>query len=352
MPASFRSRSWQIGFNVFWLTTIASLQSQLGCSALTSPVQPQQQRRPHHGDAIELHRSVASLGLVAVTLLGLPAQAPASQALQVDVDFPAILQIAKDNQEVVKKLALQTASAVKVTGKPDNLVQFLRDAGAGDVVLEVNGLPLDVSLLSEKGVVDVGVWTDKADLSFTVSSQYLPKLPLLLKRFPAVTDVDSAKEREATFEEALAPAVPFADQTWFDILDKGWTNQQVLGYGSLGLGAAYATTYAYYLKGIQEEEAEAEKKRQAAAEKRKSAAKSQPKSETSSAPKQVKDRKQKELDVESSTAKNGDLIPLAASANAVEPSSSNVLAVPIKSRSDPPDDQPKKKRKWYKLGFR
>lgn len=352
MPASFRSR-WSAGWcNVFWL--VVGLQSPSLCSALTPPVpshqQQQQQWRPHchhHCDApLQLHRrGVATLGLAAVALLGVPAPAPASQALQVNVDFPALLQVAKDNQDVVKKLALQTASAVKVTGKPDNLIQFVRDAGAGDVILEVNGLPVDVSLQSEKGVVDVGIWTDKADFSFTVSSQYLPKLPLLVKRFPAVTDVASAKERETTFEEALAPAVPLADQTWFDILNRGWTNQQVLGYGSLGLGAAYASTYTYYLKGIQDEEKEAENKRQAAAEKRKAAAKTQQTLETASAEKQAKDSKQKGLKVESSTsggaAKEDDLIPLVAKANAVEANTSSTLA-----------DSPKKKRKWYKLGSR
>ena len=333
------------------------------CSALTPPLlkpeHQQQQQLWHHHVAKELQRSAGGLGLAAVALLGAPTLTPASQALQLEVDFNALVQVAKDNQDAVKKLALQTAGAVKVTGTPDNLIQFVRDAGAGDVILKVNGLPIDVSLQSEKGVVDVGVWTEKADFSFTVSSQYLPNLPLLVKRFPTVTDVVSAKEREVAFEQALAPAVPFAEQTTFDVLGKGWTNQHVLGYGSLGLGASYASTYVFYLKGIQEEEEKAEKKRQASAEKLKKAAKTPLKANTTSTSKQTKEPKKPkddkvstEQNAESNTARRDDRKdPVLATSTDVD-ATGNELSVPLSSSASATDDSPKKKRKWFKLGFR
>lgn len=323
-----------------------------------------QHQHPAHHDcpAIikELQRTVGGLSLVALALLGGPAPAPASQALQLEVDFPALLQVARDNQDAVKKLALQSANAVKLTGKPDNWIQFVRDAGAGDVIMEVNGLPIDVSLQSEKGVLDVGVWTDKADLSFVVSSQYLPKLPLLLKRFPVVTDVESAKEREVAFEEALAPAVPFSDQTTFDLLGKGWTNQQVLGCLSLGVGAAYASTYAYYWKGIQEQEEKAQKKREAAAEKRKAATGSRSAKQNAQSEKPKKEPKPNETKPKEVPAKEetvstanrkvevGKEDPVIAS---VSEDPSDEFAVPVSSNTASVDP-PKKKRKWYKLGLR
>lgn len=246
----------------FTLVVALILNAPMSIALTPPPNRPTTSRVDWSQMCLYQQKNLLSLGLVVTAWLSSPIATPAAQTLQVHVDLPALIQLAKDNQEVVKKLAFQASSTVHISGKPDNLLQFVRDAAAGDVWLDVNGLPVDISILSEKGVVSIGLWTEPADLNFEVASQYLPKLPLLLKRIPAVLDEGSAIERQEMFDQAQEPRVSLADQTTFDIFHKGWTDKQVLASTALGLGTSYAASYTYYVNAIQEEERAAELKRQ------------------------------------------------------------------------------------------
>lgn len=233
----------------------------------------------------ELQRQVGGISLAVITALPFALPAQAVEVLKIDADVPALVQLAKDNfnKDIALKLAKQTADAVKVTQFPSgvsDLKEFVRDVAAGDVFIELNGMPVDVSVLSDKGAIDVGVVTELGDISFTVTSPYLPKLPFLPKRVVTISSDDAtsvlplrAGAVEAT-EAAVVPKKPLLDQAFFlDPLNKGWTNLQVLGSASLGLGAAYAGAYGFYVKSGQDEERKSREKKEAFAAKRKAAAK-------------------------------------------------------------------------------
>lgn len=219
--------------------------------------------------------------------------AAADEVIQINVDVPTLLQIAKDNQDLALKLAQQTAGAIKITNYPQsysNIFNFARDVAAGDVFVQINGFPIDVSLLSEKGAIDVDVSTQVGDVSVTFSSDYLPKLPFLSKRTISsnVAVLDTSRSRSDENDDDASPKKPVRtrtataiqsatdvpnlsifDQPFFlDPFEQKWTNQQVLGTTSLGLGVAYASSYAYYVKSLEEEEmAATAKKKNAAANK-------------------------------------------------------------------------------------
>ena len=240
-----------------------------------------------------MRSAAASAVLVATTSLPISSAHAADEVIQINVNVPALIQIAKDNQDLALKLAQQTAGAVKITNYPksySNIFNFARDVAAGDVFVQINGFPIDVSLLSEKGAIDVDVSTEVGDVSVTFSSDFLPKLPFLSKRTissnGAVLDTtsgsrsndkndDVASTKTSVRTRAAAaiqstkdvPNVSILDQPFFlDPFQQKWTNQQVLGTTSLGLGVAYASSYAYYIKSIEEEEmAAAAKKKNAAA---------------------------------------------------------------------------------------
>ena len=240
-----------------------------------------------------IRSAAASAVIVATTSLPISSAHAADEVIQINVNVPALIQIAKDNQDLALKLAQQTAGAVKITNYPksySNIFNFARDVAAGDVFVQINGFPIDVSLLSEKGAIDVDVSTEVGDVSVTFSSDFLPKLPFLSKRTissnGAVLDTtsgsrsndkndDVAPTKTSVRTRAAAaiqstkdvPNVSILDQPFFlDPFQQKWTNQQVLGTTSLGLGVAYASSYAYYIKSIEEEEmATAAKKKNAAA---------------------------------------------------------------------------------------
>ena len=240
-----------------------------------------------------IRSAAASAVIVATTSLPISSAHAADEVIQINVDVPALIQIAKDNQDLALKLAQQTAGAVKITNYPksySNLFNFARDVAAGDVFVQINGFPIDVSLLSEKGAIDVDVSTEVGDVSVTFSSDFLPKLPFLSKRTissnGAVLDTTSGSRSNDNNDDAAStktsvrtraaaaiqstkdvPNVSILDQPFFlDPFQQKWTNQQVLGTTSLGLGVAYASSYAYYIKSIEEEEmAAAAKKKNAAA---------------------------------------------------------------------------------------
>jgi hypothetical protein len=214
-----------------------------------------------------------------------PAQAV--EVIKVDADIPALIQIAKDNKDTAWKLAQQTAGVVKISDYPKsyaNIINFVRDVAAGDVFVQLNGAPIDISLLSEKGALDIDLSTEYGDVSLTVTSGYLPKLPFLSKRAVSlpteaaeVSTADASTATESTkpirtraaaaLQAASQPKVPLLDRPVFvDPFQNTWTVKQILGTTSLGLGVAYASSYAYYVKSIEDEEkAMADKKKQAAA---------------------------------------------------------------------------------------
>jgi hypothetical protein len=248
--------------------------------------------------------------VAAATTLCLPVSAHAVEVIKIDADIPALIQIAKDNKDVVLKLAQQTAGVVKITDYPksySNVLNFVRDVAAGDVFVEINGIPIDVSLLSEKGAIDVDLFTEVGDISVTVSSDILPKLPFLSKRVVPLSkappvDTTSNSDSVVTVETITKPPVRtraaaaiqaannekgsmFDRIFMFDPFQQGWTVKQVLGTTSLGLGIAYASSYAYYVRSIEEEELAAAEKKKNAAAKKKAVADVEKKVVTKSAPK-------------------------------------------------------------------
>jgi hypothetical protein len=237
-------------FRVFLLTTLWQAVSALSPSAAIKDFQ---------------HKA-CGISLAVMTAIPLPAHAV--EVVKIDADIPALIQMAKDNKDVAFNLVQQIASAVHISKMPSNLVEFARDAAAGDVLVEINGFPLDISVLSEKGAIDLGISTEQGDISFTVSSTYLPRLPFLSKRVVPISSIDMTSGVDKT--SGVDSATVKAD--FLDPLGKGWTNLQVLGSGVLGLGATYAGSYAYYVKVIEDEEAAAREKKAAAVEKKAEAA--------------------------------------------------------------------------------
>jgi hypothetical protein len=245
--------------------------------SLSLPVTLKDCQRQAVGGAIGLMLATGTVPLS-------PAQA--AEVIKVDADIPALIQIAKDNKDTAWKLAQQTAGAVKISDYPKsyaNIINFARDVAAGDVFVQLNGAPIDISLLSDKGALDIDLSTEFGDLSLTVTSSYLPKLPFLSKRVVSIPSetagtsaVDTSTATESTkpvrtraaaaLLAASQPKVPLLDRPVFvDMFENTWTVKQILGTTSLGLGVAYASSYAYYIKSIEDEEkAMAEKKRKAA----------------------------------------------------------------------------------------
>jgi ATP synthase E chain len=213
-----------------------------------------------------------------------PANAAASaQVIQIEADIPALILVAKDNADVLKRLAQQSASAVSIRTGPINWLEFARDAAAGDVFVELNGNPIDISLLSDKGIVDAQVSTSVGDLSVSVASKYLPKLPLFSKR---VVDISDSANSGPTTESAALAVDPQAEEepsaSWIQI------TPELAGGAALGLGVAYGASYAYYIKSGQDEERAAQEKRAtlaaAAAAKKKAPPPRPPKTEPVASP--------------------------------------------------------------------
>lgn len=228
-----------------------------------------------------LQKVAAVAGISAASVVA-PPSSHAYEVIKLQADVPALVHIAKTNKDTILDLAKQSASAIHISKLPENKLEFLRDAGAGDVLLNLNGIPLDVSLISEKGAIDVELATEKGQLSFTISSEYLPKLPLFAKQYQYDGSPEQTVER---LEAAVStvPPTPFLEQiSWFDVLEKGWTNMDVLGSVALTLGVAYGGSYAFYEESNAREEREAKEKmeqRKAAAAAKKTAAARDKKSE-------------------------------------------------------------------------
>ena len=231
-----------------------------------------------HGPKALLHSALIA-GMVALAPLSsqaAPVPAAPTQSIQINANLPALLQVAKDNKDELLRLAQTAAQYVRIDNLPADKIGFVRDAVAGDVLLTVNGIPIDLSLLSAKGSIDIAVAAEQGDISVSVASPYLPQLPLAAKRTvlaATTTPVEAAAMRTTErLAAAVTPAPSLWDQTTLDVLGKGWTNRQVVGSAALALGVAYGGSYVFYEASNRQAAADAEKKKQAMAAKRKAAA--------------------------------------------------------------------------------
>lgn len=205
---------------------------------------------------------------VITSLAPFHALAVPSEIVKIDVDAPKLIEIAKSNKDAALELIKQASGAVTVS-KPSNLLNFVRDAAAGDVLAEINGSPIDVSLMVKKGVIDLAINTEVGDISLTFASPLIPRIPLLEKRIPPVASVppvDTVKSTQSTSDEII-PSTVATPSFWEQEFIDGYSYKQVVGWGSLVLGAIYGVSYAYYEQSIAEEEVRAAEKKKAAADK-------------------------------------------------------------------------------------
>jgi len=273
-----------------------------------------------------------SAALAFGTLAGLPAPSIAdsspsaassaidpARTIQVDLNAPTLIKRLKsptyqkellnalsDVQDVVGK------DSLKVTPPSDKL-GAIRDLLSGKVDVSLNGQALDIEVLE----------SEKGEITVRFSNPLLPKVPVVSSKakipfLPEVEgqdtirivqkEVTAAKPDLGTILDAawlvfgpedsadidllgiLARAygidliTPIQDQPFLDGIlsipipraeDKGGpvtyvaSNKDVVGGGSLALGAVYAISYSYHTALIEQEEREAEEKKKALAEKKK-----------------------------------------------------------------------------------
>jgi hypothetical protein len=211
-----------------------------------------------------------------------PPPSPPAVALQIQVDVQGLKKLAQEQQQkvdaisTVRTLVNTLSPYVKISQLPSAKWDFVRDAMAGDALITVNGIPLDVSVASAPGTIDVALNGFDTDFSLSISNTFLPRLPFAAKR--TVRDGVVAEPAGRTVlvdrQNALPPApVGLGDRTDLDLFHRGWTNGQVIATTSLGVAAAYAGSYGYYTVENEQAEAEAERKQLAAKKKKAAAAK-------------------------------------------------------------------------------
>jgi hypothetical protein len=212
---------------------------------------------------------------------------PPAVALQIQVDVQGLKKLAQEQQQkvdaisTVRTLVNTLSPYVKLSQFPSAKWDFVRDALAGDALITVNGIPLDISVASAPGTIDVALNGFDTDFSFSISNTFLPRLPFATKR--TVRDGVVAEPAGRTVlldrqKNALPPPPGggLGDRTDLDLFHRGWTNGQVLGTTSLAVGAAYAGSYGYYTVENEQAEAEAERKQLAAKKKKAAAATAKP----------------------------------------------------------------------------
>ena len=242
-----------------------------------------------------------------------------ARTIQIDLNAPTLIKRLKsptyqkelldalsDVQDVVGK------DSLKVTPPSDRL-GAIRDLLSGKVDVSLNGQALDIEVLE----------SEKGDITVRFSNPLLPKVPVVSSKakipfLPEVEgqdtvqivqkEVTAAKPDLGTILDAawlvfgpedsadidllglLARAygidlsTPIQDQPFLGGIlsipipraeDKGGpvtyvaSNKDVVGGGSLALGAVYAISYSYHTALIEQEEREAEEKKKALAEKKK-----------------------------------------------------------------------------------
>lgn len=249
----------------------------------SSSVKPTKQdidckRSPGFGDHRVSGLATACIGFLAACCAPLPAaaQTPPPQVVNVQVNLSNLKQFVWENKDDLLRLLNKGIVSNVQIKLPSNIIEFTKDALKGDVLLNVNGLPIDLSILSDKGGVDVTLISDQGDLSLTIASQYLPKLPLLDKPYIPLTPDAVAEFRAARLEMAKSgPPTFWEDVSVLDVFRQGWTNAQVIGSTALTIGyvSFAAKTVSDSEIGAAEREARlaeeaAEEKKRAAAERR------------------------------------------------------------------------------------
>jgi hypothetical protein len=207
-----------------------------------------------------------------------PPSPPAVLALQIQVDVNGLKKLAQqvDAISTVRTLVNTLSPYVKISQLPSAKWDFVRDVVAGDALITVNGVPIDVSVASAPGQIDVALNGFDTDFTLSISNTFLPRLPFATKR--TVRDGVVAEPAGRTVlvnrQNALPPPPVggLGDRTDLDLFHRGWTNGQVIGIASLAVAAAYAGSYGYYTVENEQAEAEAERKQLAAAAKRKATA--------------------------------------------------------------------------------
>jgi hypothetical protein len=187
---------------------------------------------------------------------------PSSQValVNVQIDANGLQRFVWDNRDELVGLVRRGLAAANLRIEwPSawNWVDLARDALGGDVLLNVNGVPVDVSILSQRGGVDLAVISDQGDLSLTIASQYLPKLPLLEKNKADIPVTPEAvaeyrATRLAVAQRGAPPLFFWDDVSLLDyVFHQGWTNGQVLGSTALAIGYVYfaaKTVYDYEIR--------------------------------------------------------------------------------------------------------
>jgi hypothetical protein len=219
----------------------------------------------------KVQKEIGSITLGVITSLApFHAVAVPSDIVKIEVDAPKVIEIAKSNRDATLELIKQASGAVTIS-KPSNLLNFVRDAAAGDILAEINGSPIDVSFMVKKGVADLAINTEVGDISLTFASPLIPNIPLLEKRIPAVTSGAPKEPPKSTqlISDDKIPSTTAMQSFWDRDFVNGYSYKQVAGWGTLGLGAIYGVSYAYYEQSLAEEEAKSAEKKKAAAEKAK-----------------------------------------------------------------------------------
>ena len=269
-----------------------------------------------------------SAALAFGTLTGLPAPSVAdtssaidpTRTIQIELNAPTLIKRLKSS--TYQKELLDALSEVQdVVGKdsiqvtpPSNKVGALRDLLSGKVDVSLNGQALDIEVLD----------SEQGEITVRFSNPLLPKVPVVSAKtkIPFLPEVEGQGTVRYVESEAASSAKPqlntILDAAWLvfgpedsgdiDLLgllaraygidistplldqpflgglismpipradDKGGgftfvaSNKNVLGGGSLGLGAIYAVSYSYHTSMIEQEEREAAEKKKALADKKK-----------------------------------------------------------------------------------
>ena len=260
-----------------------------------------------------------SAALAFGTLTGLPAPSVAdttaidpTRTIQIELNAPTLIKRLK-SPTYQKELLDALLEVQDVVGKdsiqvtpPSNKVGALRDLLSGKVDVSLNGQALDIEVLD----------SEQGEITVRFSNPLLPKVPVISSKakIPFLPEVEGEGTVRYVESEALSSAKPdlgtILDAAWLvfgpedsadidllgllaraygidtstPLLDQPFlggiisfpfhrvdvnggdftfvaSNKNVLGGGSLGLGAIYAVSYSYHTSLIEQEEREAQKRR-------------------------------------------------------------------------------------------
>ena len=225
----------------------------------------------------------------ACAALAAPAQAVGDAAIHVDINAPFVLDLVKtkDAREqtllraeyIVESIKSLVGPAVSVE-LPSDVQGFVKKALSGGATVAINGQDVSVQV----------VQSQSGSLTVQLSNKFIPAIPFAgLDTTPAVVNAVADKVAEAApgalelVQKTMnGKDMPFWDQPIgkfrfdFDVgaysVHRPVTLIDIVGTSSLGLGAVYAGSFAYYKYEQDQEAKTAEAKKQAMAEKRAAAA--------------------------------------------------------------------------------